>query len=243
MKKFLYNLSCTIALGSAIFVTSCQKSSEDPSEDGSSYMPLEIGKYITYDVDSLYWDSYLKTEIPRHWQMRYHVVDTFRDLSNRLTYTINVYKRLSAAHPFEADNVVHVTPTVNRIEYRQKNLAFIPLIFPVSNGASWDGIALISDADYQEFNSNEWNYQYSNIGASYDNGLLQFNNTLTVNHIDEQINDPDTDPDAYAEKRFSMEKYANGIGLIEKEFIYWEYQAIHGYRNGYSVKMKIVDHN
>ena len=51
----------------------------------------------------------------------------------------------------------------------------------------------------------------------------------------------------YAEKNYSVEKYAKNIGLVYKEFLHWEYraryrQAAPGF-TGYGVKLTMTGHN
>ena len=126
-----------LTLGSGLFLASCDKRTDiSDTTGGREYMPLEIGKYILYDVDSIYWDDFLRAEIHKHSQQRYDVVDTFRDNANRLSYVVNVLSRQSAQFPFTPDNVIHITPTDNAVEYHQRNLTFLKLTFPVSGGVS-----------------------------------------------------------------------------------------------------------
>lgn len=246
---FIYSIALiSIALG----MNSCQRAYEDPlANNGVEYYPLEVGKYILYDVDSTYWDDFLREEIPVRCQLRYECVDTFRDKQNRLSYIVNVYRRPAATYPFVIDNVVHVTPTANHVEFYQKNIGFIAMAFPVSPSIRWDGLALINieKTKYPAFKSTKWDYHYEDIDKPYFNEFKNFESTITVSHIDEQINDPDVDSTVYSEKTFSKEIYAKDVGLVYKEYEYWTFDPkmpgspATGFRKGSGVVMKAVDYN
>ena len=252
MRKILLPL-LIVSLGLA----SCEKETEDLSEisQGRKFMPLEIGKFILYDVDSTYWDGVsgdgIGVGIPRSCQVRYSVEDTFRDAGGRLSYRITVLVRNTTADPFRPNDVVYATPTDNGIEYKQRNTSFIKLTFPVNEGKSWNGNAMIpiGENEYKEYDNDKWMYTYANFDQDYDLGIRLYNHTVTVNHIDDQLNNPEVDSTAYAYRNFSQEVYGYNVGLIYRERIYWEFQPKvgssggSGKREGYSVRMRAVEHN
>ena len=249
MRKILLPL-LLVSVGFA----SCDKETEDLSEmaQGHKFFPTEIGKYILYDVDTLYWDDHLGTSVPTHWQARYDVVDTFRDAEGRLSYVMNVQIRATESSPFMPDDVIYVTPTDGHVLFKQKNLTFMKLVFPVSNGKSWNGNAMIptNDQDFKEYNNDKWNYTYSNFDTEFDPGNNLYEHTVTVNQIDDVLNNPDVDSTAYAYKNYSQEIYAYNVGMVYRERIYWEFQPKapggsggSGFRKGYEVRMRAVENN
>ncbi len=234
---------------------SCDKKTEDLSEinKGHNFFPLEIGKYILYDVDSTYWDDFLgQVKIIERCQVRYSVDDTFRDASGRLSYKIVVNTRKTAADPFHPSEVIYATPTENTLEYSQKNLTFLKLVFPVGNGINWNGNAMIpvTDPDYSdEYNNEKWQYTYSDFDKEFNTGNNLYEHTVTVNQIDDQLNDPDVDSSAYAYRNYANEVYAYNVGMIYREREYWTFQPKvgnsggSGFRKGYGVIMKAVENN
>lgn len=248
MVKSISKLAFIILSISLLALTSCERQIENPTEDdGRNYMPMEIGTWVLYDVDSTYWDDYTRSTSLVYGQQIYEVVDTFRDGDGRLSYTINVYKRAAATEPFVPSRVIHATPTNGTLEWNENNVTLINLIFPVANSATWDGTAMISnnDPDLPEYYTDKWNFEYTNVGDPFDGGVKYFDNTVTVNQIDDELNDPDVDSSAYAYKNFSKEMYAANVGMVYKERIYWVFQPKpggSGYRKGYGVKMTAVDY-
>lgn len=246
MRKILFPSLIAIAALSTTMV-SCTKDSEDISEisQGHKYGAYEIGKYILYNVDSTYWDDFLKIDIHESCQLRYGVVDTFRDDQGRLSFVVDILYRKNSQQPFVPADVVYATPTSGGLEFSQKNLKFLKLVFPVTEGKSWNGNAMIplGDEDYVEYDNNKWNYTYVNADKPFDPGNNLYEHTVTVNQIDDALNDPDVDSTVYAYRNYSQEIYAYNVGMVYKERIYWVYQPTIGARKGYEVIMKAVESN
>ena len=252
MRKILFPL-LAIAAFSITFV-SCKKDKEDLSEiaqghkyggvyvDGGAY---SLGKYILYNVDSTYWDDFLGVSVPTHCQLRYNVVDTFRDDQNRLSYVIDILYRKTSQDPYVPADVAYVTPTATGLEFSQRNIKFLKLVFPVSEGKSWNGNTFIplGDEDYAEYDNNKWNYTYANVDKPFDPGNNLYEHTVTVNQIDDALNNPDVDSTVYAYRNYAQEVYAYNVGMVYRERIYWVYQPTIGARKGYEVVMRAVESN
>jgi hypothetical protein len=185
-------------------------------------------------------------------QVRYSVVDTFRDNQNRLSYTISVQSRINNTDAYLPNEVIYVTPNNNQLLYSTKNTTFIKLVFPVSEGKSWNGNAMVPegiDDTYKEYYTGDWNYVYSKVNQPYDLQNNYHQHTLTVNQVNEVINDPDLDSTAYAAKNYSQEVYSYNVGMIYKEREYWEFQPKlgngggTGFKKGYALVMRAVENN
>src|SRR5690606_24628042 len=129
-----------------LLFSSCKKETTNLSEmeKGQNFYPLEVGKYVVYDVDSLIWDDHLKATIPYQCQLRYSVSDTFRNDAGDMAYVINVQYRKTAADAYVPHNVLYAARHNSQLVVTQDNLKFIKLTFPVENGNQWDGNAMIA---------------------------------------------------------------------------------------------------
>lgn len=237
-------------IGSSLLI-SCKKDDDIDTSDihqGQLFFPAQVGKYIVYDVDSTYWDDVLKAEIHHRCQLRYDVADSFYR-NGVLSYKVNILRRPTPTDDYSAVDVIYYTPSENRVEVTQKNLHFIKMVFPVSNGVSWNGNALIpvGDSDYQQYANDQWNYSYANFDQPFDPGNNLYQHTVTVNQIDYALGDPELDSNAVAARNYAQEVYAYQVGLIYQERIYWTFEPAaeggSGYRKGYGVLMKAVDNN
>lgn len=229
-----------------ITAISCRKGSEDKyaADSIDAWFPLEKGHYIIYDVDSTIWDDFNKVMIEKHYQIRYTVTDTFTDAQGRISHRIETYIRTRPIDAWKHHNVQYVTNTYGALEQVYNNQRFIKLIFPIVDGSHWDGNAYIPDADQDLQYFTNWDYRYTNTDQAYNNGKLNFARTVTVEQVDERLNDPESLPLAYATRTYSKEMYAFGVGMIQREMIYWTYDPnTSKYRNGKGVVMKAVEYN
>lgn len=239
----IFKVVAALTAGSVFMLASCKKETEAPY-DNTNYFPLQTGKYILYDVDSIVHDDFNETSVSYHSQMRYDVVDSFIDNQGRLSYTINVMWRKTTADAFSPSDVIQVTKTATGLEWVQGNVRLLKMIFPVAEGANWNGNSAVSTLDPQldEYMVDKygWNYKYANLGAEFDPGNNPFYNTVTVNEVDEKTNE--AVGDNYADRNYSQAIYAYGKGLIYKERIFWTYQP-NKYKKGYELVMRAVEQN
>lgn len=235
-----------LALAGVLFLFSCTKETEPAPTQNSfdGYYPTAIGKYVVYEVDSTIYDDYLGVELHRSYQMRYDLVDTFRDAGNRLSFVLNTSLRTEDTAAWKVGEVMYVTPTPQRLEVVQQNLRFVKLMAPVANNYTWKGNALIStaDQDYQYFA--DWDYTYENVGEAFNNGRLEFLNSVTVQQEDYSLNLPYDANTQYAVRTFGKEVYARGAGLVYKELTHYVLdRSLSSHPKGYSVVMRAIDYN
>lgn len=245
MMKKLRSALLTATVLSLAFAA-CNK--DEDKYDGNAtlaFYPLELGHYVTYQVDSVIWDDFQCLRTVHKMQHRYQVADTFTDNQGRPSYRIDILTRPADSLQWSVDEVIYATRTPDHLELVQNNLRFIRLAFPISNGKTWLGNSMIPSADQDYAYLSGWNYKYTNQGQDYNNGLSAFQNTVTVEQVDEQQNDPESMPTAYAYKTYGKEVYAYGVGLVFREATHWIYDpgASNPCRKGYSVILRAIDHN
>jgi hypothetical protein len=236
-----------------LMLASCKKESETfQTASVSDYFPMQVGKYITYDLDSTLFTAFGQTQIVIHYQAQDRVDAQITDNLGRPSYRIVRFIRKNDTEPWVARNTFMVTPTENSIEYNENNLRFIKLKLPIVQDYSWKGNSYLPTNPYASFDfanedfMSDWDYIYDSIGVPLTINTVTIDSTLKVAQIDYTNNDPVAQPDGYAERTYSVEKYGKGIGLIYKEFLHWEYQppasASPGY-SGFGVKLSITGHN
>jgi hypothetical protein len=117
----------------------------------NDYFPLQVGKYITYDLDSTVFTNFNQTETIRHYQAQYKVEAQTTDNLGRDGYTIYRYLRADSTQSWTIDNVFTVFPTGNSIEYIQDNLRFLKLMAPIDEGFSWKGNSYLAFDPYRSY--------------------------------------------------------------------------------------------
>lgn len=232
--------------------TSCKKETENfVSASVMDYYPLQVGKYITYDLDStVYYINFGQQASIIHYQVQDRVDAQITDNKGRPAYRILRFIRQNASQPWAPNNTFMVVPTSNSIEFVENNLRFLKLEQPVKQDFSWKGNSFIdtysnyTDVKYLE----DWDYIYDSVNVPLIINSVAIDSTIKVFQRDEFLGqDPSIPGTQYAEKNYSVEKYGKGIGLIYREFLHWEYQGEQpgrpAYYDGYGVKLSIIDHN
>lgn len=258
-------------------VFSCKKTSKPTGDQTVNYFPIKLGKYITYNVDSIKYfttpriDSALDSNgnwvytpgvdchtLEERTQLKYAISDTFRDAQNRLSYLMDVYFRPHDGATWKRISVITLTPAtiiqtttapppgtpVTSLLYNQGGVQFIKMVYPVQQGLTWAGNANIDVTDPKNSFYRGWNYVYTEMGKSFNNGFVNYGNTVTCIEDNESVNYPQLDSAVYAYRLYAKEVYAWNVGMIYKEWTHWDYYPYNAKCvNGFTVVMRAIDHN
>lgn len=173
---------------------------------GYSYFPLQQSSWIIYDVDSIVHldndDAFGQdTSIERYdFQLREVIDSAFIDGEQDTAWRVSRYKRLDDTQPWEFQNVWVAKRTTMNAQRVENNIRFVKLSFPPNLRVTWNGNA------FNYFPEEE--YYYDNIHVPLQLQGLSFDSTLTVIQNDFQSN---------VNRIVKKEKYAAGVGLIEKD--------------------------
>ena len=242
MLKFF---SFIIILATCILLNSCKKQDNFTSAPLSDYYPLQVGKYITYNLDSTVF-IFNKRDTVIKYQVQDRVDSQIVDNIGRPAFMIHRFIRRNATESWLPNNTFMAVPTENSIEFVENNLRYIKLKLPITEGFTWHGNSYI---DSYSLNSDlkylaDWDYTYDSVNVTSSLGSLNVDSTISIAQRDEFLGEDPGDPGTqYAEKNYSVERYAKGIGLVFKEFIHWEYQGVDASYTGYGVKLTMIDHN
>jgi hypothetical protein len=141
--------------------------------------------------------------------------------------------------------------TNSSIEFIENNLRYIKLMLPIKNGNNWKGNQYI---DTWSLNSelmylNDWDYSYNGTGEPATIGNYHLDNTITIQQRDETLGDRQDPYTLYCEGNFAEEKYAQGIGLVYRNFSHYEFQRPDSLLPGvyfdgsYGITLTMIDHN
>jgi hypothetical protein len=257
MKKCLISLIITGVLFVSILLTGCDKKNDDFTSDAvTDYMNLETGKYILYRLDSTRFINFGQKDTIVSYHAKDIVEGPATDNLGRAGWRIVRYLRdmnSTSEADWKAMLTYHVIPSRQNIEVKEGNFRYIKLALPVKDGFSWRGNGYLPDntyGDLYEFSNDEdmqnWDFTYQDVGTSLSLNNKQYDSTLTVVQNADSTNLPFT-PGVPASKTYWVEKYAKNIGLVSKEVEIWEYQppttTNSGYRQGFGIKLTIIDHN
>ena len=248
------------ALGLLFSIASCEKETEEFQTDKiADYMPLAVGKYITYRLDSTVFTNFGTVQEVHRYQVK-HVVDAqIPDNLGRPSYRIFRYLRDSlGTQPWVENGTYFITPLSDQVEVIEDNLRFIKIHLPFKLNNDWKGNKYLSDDPYASLytffnddNMNEWDYSMEQFDNSSNIGGQTVNNVYTVFQIDESINAPVINKSQPGYRTLATDKYAKGIGVVARDYIMWEYQppppgsppSAVGFTTGFGIKMWMTDHN
>jgi len=236
---------------------SCSKKTEEfVTEPLSDYMPLEVGKYITYRIDSLVFTNFQRDIETHSYQVKHMVDSEFKDNLGNTSYLIYRFLRnAEGTDDWVSNGSYYITPFFDRIEVVENNLRFVKLHAPVKEGDSWKGNKYLGTDPYYSFgynfgnddNMKNWEYRYDIFEPTFSYNGENYTDVYTVEEEDALKNVPITDPAFIAFKTRAVEKYAKNVGLIYRQHELWEYQpnttGPDPYYIGFGVTMWMVDHN
>lgn len=242
----------TVVVAAVVCLSSCKKEVEDlGTAPVSDYTPLEVGKYITYQLDSVRYIPFTLQQITLRYQVKFIVDGQLTDNLGRPSYRIVRQIRTNPTDAWVPDNSFTATPIDNGFEFVDNNLRFLKLRGPVKDGFTWKGNSYINTtSQYTDFAYLEgWDYMFDSVGAPLTLGSFNLDNTIKIAQRDEVIGNPD-DPNSYSEINYGVEYYAKGIGLVYKRIFHSEYQpptsagAIGSYsQDSRGFTLTMIDHN
>lgn len=244
--RIFNTIAALMGISVSFFLSCTSKTDSFVTEPLSTYFPLQVGKYITYRLDSTVFVSFGSTKEIHSYEVKYVTDARITDNLGREAYRIIRFIRPDAGSAWTPDATFMAVNNITEAEFIENNLRYIKLKLPIRNGNSWKGNSFI---DTYSVNSpvrylDGWDYTYDSVGAPLQIGTLAFSNTLIVRQRDEVIGDPE-DPNAYSEINTGIERYAAGVGMIYRKFFHSEYQPGGGFfaDGSYGVEYTVIDHN
>ena len=254
MTKKIFTFSLVAAICAMSFFA-CRKEKKSTGDLTLNYFPLQFGKYVTYDVDSTYYIDSNCTRVLIKSQMKYAVTDTFTDKKKRKSYIMDVWTRPYDGAAWKPSRVIILTPAQTPILntadpittdllYFQDNAQYVKMRFPVEDGVTWKGNKYVTVQDSLYSYLRDWDYTYKNTHMSFNNGRVNFDNTVTVIERALNVNDPYVDSAVNASSTYAKEVYAYNVGMIYREWTHTTYKAdTSKCLRGYRVVMRAVDYN
>lgn len=194
---------CSVLIILSFIAVGCSTETEPPVDMGYSYIPLDTGRYYIYDVDSIYKECSTSINLldTVHYQIKEYYHSIVLDASNNPVLRIERYYRADSTQSWNTmtPDVWFIDTTITRFEKVEENIKFVKMIFPITEGTTWDGNA------YNVFAQQD--YFYGAPQSSFNNGVSIFDNTVTVyQQLDTNM----------IEYYYFTETYAKDVGMIYK---------------------------
>ena len=250
MRKLVIGCLC------ALLLTACSKEKTQLTSPAlSDYFPLQVGKYITYRLDSTVLTAYGVALTTHSYRAKDTVAAEVTDAQGRKAYRI--FRSLSDTNGSATYRAVATYLAIPNgtdwVEYLDDNLRFMKLRWPIRQSTEWKGNSLFIDSYGSTTNPvasyyADWTYRYDSIGAPYTLFGKTYDSTVKVLQRDERSPNVPFNGVDYQIRDYSVERYAKGIGLIYKEFLHYVFQPTailpaHFEDGSYGIRLRIIDHN
>ncbi|HTD93997.1 MAG TPA: hypothetical protein VK644_09305 [Chitinophagaceae bacterium] len=247
----------TLVALTSLLIFSCSDKKEDfVTEPLADYLPMQVGKFITYRLDSFVFVDFQQNAETHSYQVKHQVDAKIEDNEGRPAYRIYRYIRNAAGTTdWTANGSYIVTPLADRVEVVEDNLRFIKLHSPIREGYTWKGNKYLPSDPYDPFGYNfsndddmkNWDFTYDPFSPEFTYSDKSYTDVFSVEQEDDLSNIPVSDARSYGYKSRSVDRYSKNIGLVFRQYDLYEYQPnLSGpdpYYTGFGITMWMIDHN
>jgi len=183
----------------------CQKQEikQYPLAFDYSYFPLDSGMWKHYEVTYITIDSASKVYDTVEYQVREVYTAWVLNASNDSMMRMELFNRDSSHHSWKPQSVWQLGINYDEALQIEENVKFVKIKFPAIVNSFWDGNA------YNRMDTLKvYDYTITAIDEPESINSLSFDSVLTVTQKEKVTN---------IDKLHFYEKYAKGIGLVEKQ--------------------------
>jgi hypothetical protein len=218
---------------------------EEPDIGYDYYPLLSQGDFREYQIELVFYSNQGKNKEIRNYFQLESVVESTGDQGNTASYRLDISKRNNENEGWEYSHSKIVEYNSLQAVEREFDERLVQLTFPIEVEKKWDGLVLM-DATKPRMIAGEsllfykdWEFKIMEKGLVEGN----FDDLLTV----QQANSENA-----VERRYSVEKYARGIGLVYKEQMILDTQCLEECQNmswnekahkGWILSKKLIRYN
>lgn len=202
---------------------------------GYDYFPTELGRYVTYEVDSMWQDDPIGPIGSGQLSYTLHEFNESVFLDEAGRDAIRVERIMTSVSPMRI-RVWSRVKTASFAEQNESNVIFIKHNFPVREGKRWRGHDRTTPNSIRDYYGEEnipveWEFGYLNVDLPYTLGTLTFDSTVTVIQIDR--------PAIAGVSLYAKEVYAKHIGLVHRLVTLYNVQGLDSI--GYTWEMRAIN--
>jgi hypothetical protein len=211
---------------------SCNSETSEPDDTrlGFVFFPLETGLFKIYQVEQIDYRLTGEKDTSKYL-LKEAVVDSFRNEMDEYTYILYRFSRNLQENKWNIDSAWTAKRSPRQAITIENNIPFVKLIFPLREGASWDG---------NSYNTlGVENYTMVNVNKNFNSEFNNFDNTVTIIQKDNE--------DMIISLDRRKEIYGQNVGLVYKESLALNFCAqVHcigkgEIESGKSFKMTLIE--
>ena len=210
-KNLLFSI---LVLFSLVLITACEPEFIPASEAEveMDFVPIDSLTTWEYRMDSIIFDNEGLTVDTFVSYRQERLAGEFTDSEGKVAHRLVISKKVDWNDEYKETDLWTAQINDNGFQRKEENLNFVKLIFPVVLGETWDGnqfpdtTTVYVAGEELEMYSN-WKYEYDSRLDSFNVRGELFTDVLKVFQADNTnaIN-----------RRFSVEYYSKGVGLIQR---------------------------
>lgn len=191
----------TVALACLVFC-SCKRETETfQTAPLSDYFPLEVGKYITYRVDSTVFVNFGSAAEIHSYQEKNLIDAKITDALGRESYRVLRYIRDTAGNEsWRSAGTYFITPTDKQIEVVENNLRFVKMHLPIRKDFSWKGNVYLNEKPFGSlynflivgYAMDQWDYSYETLNDTFSYQQQNLTDVVKILQADTTFNKLDT---------------------------------------------------
>lgn len=189
------------------------------------YAPLRVGQSLIYAVDSIVYNDFtFPVSIDT---FRYFVKNSIKektlDSEGRVNFRVSRYILTKADSVWRFDRFFSITKTKDELIKMDENIPIVNLVFPIKQGEEWNGNAYNSRVELL--------FEYKYVHQADRINQHSFDSTILV--IQKKKKN-------LLEDEFSTEKYATGLGMVQKQEHFLKTNFNGEIQSGYKLEYNIV---
>ncbi len=202
----------------SILLMACNKEGAVP-ELGHDYFPIDIGVYRVYDVEETTYVN--KVGTTENYQLRERITEQVGE-----GFLLLIERREDMEDAWVGVESIYIRQTAYTLEYRQDNVSYVTMSYPVKAGREWNGNALNTEPSAT--------YRYE---AEQLEGFEEEQISVVISDL----------PPNIVERDQRSEVYAQGIGLIYRDFNVIEFcqsscEGVNQPENGRILTQQLIEH-
>lgn len=208
-----YSLSVLLIFASGIALMCCNDPEPLTVDRGEEYFPLITGKILEYRVDSIIFDDAGSVNVLDTFSafVRERVIDAYAGTEGDTIYRVQREYRMTQDQGWIATGLWTASRSTFEGVRAEGNQRLTKMEFPLYKNRKWDPTKYVNELINIPVGSelinmySYWNGEVISINQPEQIGSFAFDNVMTCMQADD---------DNELERRFVLEKYAKGIGLV-----------------------------
>lgn len=196
-----------------VFFTACKKDAATAPDMGYNYFPGQVGSFVVYDVDSVYYDSFTGTADTAKFRLKEKIESVFSDNQGRPSLRLERSRKYYndtldySLQNWQLTDVWMATKTATDLEKVEENIRYVKLVFPLRKDKTWEG-----------------NSTNTLPATTYHCAFVDQKRYIGAFLLDSVSQIVQQDESNLITRNYSEEKYARNIGLVYKQTIAVESQ-------------------